>query len=253
MPNLSTHNINPITIIAIDGTTASGKGSIARRLAQHYNYNYLNSGALYRLTAFILKGKGFDFEKYNSMRKEIESGKRDKTDTEYLNLENLVVETGQNLSPVFDGKRVLVGGADVWPIISTQEYGNYAARISPTLPLREALHIFQRAQIREPGLVAEGRDMTGNVYTDALIKIFLDASPEERARRRLLDEQSEQSGKSKTYEDILEEIRDRDAKDKSRHHGPLTLTPDSYYLDTTEIGIEEVLALAIAHCDKKMV
>lgn len=234
-------------IIAIDGTTASGKGTIARKLAEHYGYNYLNSGALYRLAAYTLKQKGFDFDRYNTLRKEnmLET-------EEYKNMEHDVVKAGENLSPIFLGKKVLVEDVDVWPIISTQEYGNYAARISPTIPLRDSIHSFQRSCIQAPGLVAEGRDMTSGVFFDAMCKIYMDGTPEERAKRRLLDEQQEDSGKNKTYDDILAEVIERDEKDKNRYSGALTLTDDSYYLDTTHKNIEEVLAEAIKYCDSKL-
>ena len=262
-------NINPINIIAIDGTTASGKGSLARKLAAELGYNYLNSGALYRLTAYILKQKDFDFEKYNMLRKEREVnilahaenkikevGDIFETENnineyienpEYLSMEDMVVDAGKGLSPVFYGKQVLVDDVDVWPIISTQEYGNYAARISPTLRLREALYLYQRSCIKSPGLVAEGRDMTGEVYNDAVCKIYLDASPEERAKRRLKEELLEETGKDKTFETVLTEIHDRDTKDKTRHHGALKLVPDAHHLDNTNITAEETVTTALSY------
>lgn len=280
--------INPIKIIAIDGTTASGKGSLARKLAAHLGYHYLNSGALYRLTAYTLKQKGFDFEKYNTLRKErevnimprsqdqiettlTETSKISSTkienkinenngpdlignnyieDPEYIIMENMVVDAAKELSPIFSGKEVIVNGIDIWPIISTQEYGNYAARISPTLRLREALYLFQRSCIKTPGLVAEGRDMTSEVYTDAICKIFLDASPECRTKRRLRDEILEESGKDKTFESVLAEIHDRDTKDRNRHHGALKLTTDSFYLDNTDMSQEDTLEKSLIHFNK---
>ncbi len=274
MQNTNTQNfnntkteINTINIIAIDGTTASGKGSLARRLAAHYKYNYLNSGALYRLTAYVLKNEEFDFDKYHSLRKEreseIEKHKNNQEnnfengqtsyieDPTYTDMENKVTKAGEYLSPIFIDKKVIVNDIDVWPIISTQEYGNYAAKISPTLRLREALYMYQRNQIKSPGLVAEGRDMTGVVYSDAACKIYLDASPEERAKRRLKDEALEDSGKHKDYDDVLAEIHDRDTKDKNRHHGALTIVADAYYLDNTNLNMEQTLQKAIECCDSK--
>ena len=250
---------NSINIIAIDGTTASGKGSLARRLAKELGYNYLNSGALYRLTAYMLKQKYFDFEKYNTLRKEreVRIGEYENKleyieNPEYIDMENMVADAGASLRPTFLGKKVLVDNIDVWPIISTQEYGNYAARISPTLRLREALYLYQRSCIEAPGLVAEGRDMTSEVYTDAVCKIYLDATPECRAERRLREELLEDTGKNKTLDIVLAEIHDRDTKDKNRHHSPLTLTPDSYYLDTTNTTVEEALVKALEYFKTKI-
>ena len=249
--NIINNATNPINIIAIDGTTASGKGSLARKMAESLGYNYLNSGALYRLTAYTLKQKDFDFEKYNILRKERELPHYIEN-PEYIDMENMVADAGASLRPTFLGKQVLVDNIDVWPIISTQEYGNYAARISPTLHLREALYLYQRSCIEAPGLVAEGRDMTSEVYTDAVCKIYLDATPECRAERRLREELLEDTGKNKTLDIVLAEIHDRDTKDKNRHHSPLTLTPDSYYLDTTETTVEEALAKALEYFKTKI-
>ncbi|MDQ5957660.1 MAG: CMP/dCMP kinase [Patescibacteria group bacterium] len=245
--NSTTNEINIIPIIAIDGTTASGKGTIARRLAKHYSYNYLNSGALYRLAAYILQKQNFDFERYNTLRKQ------EQFETEeYKAMEQQVINAGANLSPIFLDKQVLVDGTDIWTAISTQEYGNYAARISPTKDLRVAIHDFQRSCIKLPGLVAEGRDMTGVVFVDAICKIYMDGTAEERAKRRLIDEQKEISGCNKTLENVLSEVIERDEKDKNRFSGALTLTEDSYYLDTTNKSIEEVLEEAILYCNSKL-
>lgn len=286
------NNINKIPIIAIDGTTASGKGSLSRKLAKHFNFNYLSSGALYRLTAYELKKKDFDFQKYHDMRKNIEmdyekyilKSKNENNEKflennyskeilekvinknlviedlqeyyskfpEYMDMENMIVDTAKNLSPIFKNKSILVNDVDISEIILTQEYGNYAAKISPTLRLREALHIFQRNCITSPGLVAEGRDMTSEVFTDAIIKIFLDSSPEERARRRLLDEEKSNPNKNHSFDGILEDIKDRDIKDRNRRFGALTVVADAYFLDNTNLSQEETFKKVISFCDDKL-
>lgn len=159
-------NIHPIPIIAIDGTSSSGKGTIAYRLAQHFNYNYLNSGALYRLTAYIALKNNVN-----------------------LSHQEALIQIAQDLKPLFKGKQVIVDGIDVWPLISTQEYGNHASVISVIKELREALFCAQRNMITDPGLIAEGRDMCTHVFTDAQVKLYLDADVTVRAERRLIDEQ----------------------------------------------------------------
>lgn len=216
-------NINPISIIAIDGTSSSGKGTIAYRLAQHFNYNYLNSGALYRLTA------------YTALKNNIN-----------LSHKEALIEIAQNLRPVCKGKQVIVDGIDVWPLISTQEYGNHASAISPHKELRDALFNTQRNMILPPGLVAEGRDMCTHVFTDARIKIYLDADVTVRAERRLIDEQKKNTGK--TLEMIVNELEVRDHRDMTRELGRLYPADDALIIDTGNKTIEEVLSECIAWC-----
>ena len=164
---------NPfIPIIAIDGTASSGKGTVAYKLAQKLEFNYLNSGALYRLVAYQALKDGLD-----------------------LTDEEKVINVAKNISPIFEGKKVIVDDVDIWPIISTQEYGQHASVISPIKELREVVFDLQRKMIKTPGLVAEGRDMCTHVFTDAHVKFYLDADVKERAKRRHKDETEKQSGK----------------------------------------------------------
>ena len=230
--NLSSNIINSplsktniIPIIARDGPSASGKGTISRKLAEHFNFNYLNSGSLYRLTAHIAKQKGVNF----SDEKEI-------------------VKIGANLSPIFLGEKVLIDDIDIWPEISKEEAGKLAAEISPITELRGALFTFQRSQIKNPGLVAEGRDMTSEVFTDAKIKIYLDATPEVQAKRRLKDEQDKNI--NTTYEELLETMKKRDYADKNRKMGALKIVPEALYIDTSNLNREEVFEIAKNYCEK---
>jgi cytidylate kinase len=217
-----------IPIIAIDGTTASGKGTIAYRLAQHLGFNYLNSGALYRLVAFMTMQDGHKLH-----------------DTEK------VIATARKISPTFEGKKVIINGQDVWPIISSQEWGQHASVISPIKEVREAIHHLQRSMIKHPGLVAEGRDMATNVFVDAHGKLYLDASIEARAKRRHKDELEKESGK--TLEEIAEELRLRDERDKHPSRGPYQLRPaeDGHIVDTTHLTIEEVMHRCLSWCKEK--
>lgn len=217
-------NTNPISIIAIDGTSSSGKGTIAYKIAEYFGYNYLNSGALYRLTAYIALKNNVN-----------------------LSHDEAITQIAQDLLPEFKGKQVIVDGIDVWPIISTQEYGNHASAISPLKELREALFNAQRNMITQPGLVAEGRDMCTHVFTDALVKIYLDADVAVRAERRLLDEQK--MGTGKTLEMIIDELQVRDHRDMTRELGRLYPADDACIIDTGWKTREEVFQECIRLCE----
>ena len=225
--------INPIPIIAIDGTSSSGKGTIASLLAKKLNFHYLNSGALYRLSAHLAVVGNIDI-----------------TNKEPSNMDAIVALLIQEKDFIsFSGKEVHHRGQDIWPLLASQEMGNMAAIIAPYPPLREAIHHFQRTKIMNPGLVAEGRDMTTVVFTDARVKIYLDASVEARARRRLRDEERRNSGK--TYEMLCQELKERDDKDKTRPVGALRLSDDAFYIDTSMMTIEEVLQECLSWCKER--
>ncbi len=217
-------NINPISIIAIDGTSSSGKGTIAYKIAEHFNFNYLNSGALYRLTAYIALKNGVN-----------------------LSHKEALIQIAQDLKPVFKGREVIVEGIDVWPIISSQEYGNHASVISVIKELREALFFAQRNMIQAPGLVAEGRDMCTHVFTDAKVKLYLDANVTVRAERRLKDEIRKGSGK--TLEIIEKELELRDHRDMTRELGRLYAADDALIIDTSNKTIDEVLKECLDWCN----
>lgn len=222
-----------IPIIAIDGTSSSGKGTIASLLAKQLGFNYLNSGALYRLAAHLAVVNNIDINDHNEEN-------LDKVVT-------LILEESRHID--FIEKQVIYRGQDIWPLLSSQEAGNNAALISFYPPLRYAIKDFQRGRIQAPGLVAEGRDMTTSVFTDAKAKLYLDASVEARAKRRLKDEEKRSSGK--TYEILCEELEKRDATDKAHSVGALKLAEDALFIDTSDMTIEQVLESCIAHCKEK--
>jgi len=219
-------NPNPIPIIAIDGTSSSGKGTIAYKLAQHFGFHYLNSGALYRLVAYEAMASGIELD----------------------DLERLI-NIAANLEVRFEDKKVIINGDDVWPIISTQSYGNPASIVSRYPEVRIALFNKQRDLIRAPGLVAEGRDMCTNVFKDAQVKIYFDADPHVRAQRRFKDEEIARSGK--TFEQIYEEILGRDERDKNKEMGRLYPADDAIIIDSTHLNREEVLEACISWCREK--
>lgn len=214
-----------IPIIAIDGTSSSGKGTIAYKLAHYLGYNYLNSGALYRLVAYEAISSGIEL---------------DNTD--------LLVNIAKNLDVTFEDKKVIVNGDDVWPIISSQTYGNPASIVSRIPEVRYALTEAQRAMAKAPGLVAEGRDMCTNIFKDATVKFYFDADPQIRAKRRYMDEENMHSGK--TFEMIYEEIMQRDERDMNKEVGRLYPAEDAKIIDSTHMNREEVLEACIAWCEE---
>ncbi len=225
--------INPIPIIAIDGTSSSGKGTIASIIAKKLGYNYLNSGALYRLSAHLAIINNIDIN--------------DHSEDNLNQIVSLIVKESQHID--FIDKQVIHNGQDIWPILASQEAGNNAATISFYPPLRYAIREFQRGRIKGPGLVAEGRDMGTAVFADAQVKIYLDASVEARAGRRLKEEERRASGK--TYEMLCEELRKRDETDKGHAVGALKLAEDAYFIDNSEMTIDEVAADCMAWCTQK--
>lgn len=224
---------NPIPIVAIDGTSSSGKGTIANLLAKRIGFHYLNSGALYRLSAHLAIVNNIDIN--------------DHTEDNLNKVVSLLIEESKHIT--FKDKQVIYRDVDIWPILSSQESGNNAAKISFYPPLRYAIRDFQRGRIDVPGLVAEGRDMATAVFIDAWAKIYLDASVEVRAKRRVKDEEARNSGK--TYEMICDELRKRDETDKAHEVGALKLAPDAFYIDTSNMTIDEVLDECIEWCSQK--
>lgn len=225
--------INPISIIVIDGTTASGKGTIASKLAKKLGLHYLNSGALYRLSAHLAIVNDVDI--YNH------------TEENLNKIVALIVEESSYVH--FIEKQVIYKDVDIWPLLSSQEMGNNASTISFYPPLRSAIRDFQRGRITSPGLVAEGRDMATAVFPEAAAKIYLDASVEVRARRRLAEEERRNSGK--TFEMLCEELRKRDEVDKAHEVGALKLAPDAFFIDTSDMTIQEVLDACHDWCREK--
>ena len=225
--------INPIPIIAIDGTSSSGKGTVASLLAKKLNFNYLNSGALYRLSAHLAIINNIDIN--------------DHSEDNLNKIVFLIIEESKHV--IFKDKEVHYRGADIWPLLSSQEMGNAAAVIAPFPPLRHAIYTFQRNKIATPGLVAEGRDMGTEVFPDAQVKLYLDASVLARAKRRYAEELKRNSGK--TYEMLCEELQKRDDADKNRPLGALKLAEDAFYLDTSSMTIDEVVNDCLEWCRQK--
>jgi len=216
-------------VIAVDGPGGAGKGTLCHLLARHLGWHLLDSGALYRVTAQACLQAGVAWED--------EAGAA-----------AVAADLDVVFRPAADGSvAVLLGGEDVSRAIRTEEGGRGASLVAAYPQVRTALLDRQRAFRRAPGLVADGRDMGTVVFPDAPLKIFLTASAEERARRRhkqLLDK-----GESVSLPRLLEDIRERDARDSRRAVAPLVPADDALELDSTSIPVagvfRQVLRVAV--------
>lgn len=210
-------------VLTIDGPSGSGKGAVGRRVAQALGWHYLDSGAVYRLCAFAALNRGVDLD-----------------DTAG------VVQIVPSLQAQFteDG-RVLLVGQDVSDHLRTEECGNAASRIASQPAVRSALLQWQRSFLRPPGLVADGRDMGTVVFPSAGAKIFLVASPGERARRRY--NQLKDKGIDVNLPELSRDIEERDKRDASRAVAPLAPAVDAVVLDSTDVDLEQVVGRVLKH------
>lgn len=203
-------------IITIDGPSGSGKGTVASLLAERLGWRVLDSGALYRLVGLAAERAGIDF-----------------------NNESEVTDIARNLKVAFGVGKVLLDGEDVSLAIRSETAGNNASKVAALPAVRQALLEWQRAQAGEPGLVADGRDMGTVVFPAAPVKIFLDASAEERAKRRY--KQLMEKGLPANLATLTAEIRERDERDRNRAVAPLRPADDAVVIDSTSLSIEAVL------------
>ena len=209
-------------VITIDGPTASGKGTIARLIAQRLGWRILDSGALYRLVALAAQKHSIALDDIESLQPL----------AAHLDVEFVAGEGADEMV-------VLLEGEDVTLELRAETTGNGASKVAALPVVREALLERQRAFLQEPGLIADGRDMGTVVFPDALVKIFLTASAEERARRRY--NQLKDKGLGVTMRSLLDEIAERDERDRSRAASPLVPAEDAVELDTSELSIDEVV------------
>ncbi|MDP1557594.1 MAG: (d)CMP kinase [Nitrosomonas sp.] len=212
--------INTIPVIAIDGPSASGKGTVAQRVAKALGFHYLDSGALYRLVA--LKAMQSD---------------ADSTD------EKILTDIAKNLNAVFEGANILLENHDVSDKIREEACGIAASKIATRQTVRAALMERQRAFRQLPGLVTDGRDMGSVIFPDAILKIFLTASAETRAQRRY--NQLMEKGINANITDLLRDIQTRDDRDSQRSLAPLQQGADAKLLDTTSLNIEQAVDAAL--------
>ena len=204
-------------VLTIDGPTASGKGTIAQRVARALGFYYLDSGALYRVTALAATRAGVNLDDADA-----------------------IAAIGAHLPVRFepDG-RVLLAGDDVSDAIRTEQAGQAASRVAVHPALRDALLALQRGYQHAPGLVADGRDMGTVVFPQAALKVFLTATPESRADRRY--KQLIEKGISANLVALLQDLQQRDARDESRAIAPLKPAQGAYVLDSTGLDVDQTV------------
>lgn len=205
-----------ITIITIDGPTASGKGTVAQLVAHALQFHYLDSGALYRLTAL--------------------SALRNKLN---LDDEAAIAQVARHLLCRFVGEQIWLGEEEVSHAIRAEDIGIAASKIAAFPAVRNALLAIQKKFSEAPGLVADGRDMGTVVFPDASLKIYLTASVEVRAERRF--KQLISKGFSANIADLVNGLKERDERDKNRSIAPLKPAPDAYILDTSALTVEQAV------------
>lgn len=202
-------------VIAIDGPSASGKGTIASRVAKQLGFHYLESGALYRIVALL------------SLREDTLDEKR-------------LVQLAEDMDVAFEEGDILLGDESITDKVRSEPVGNRASEVAKVPALRQALLKRQRAFRQAPGLVADGRDMGTVVFPDAELKVFLTASAEVRAERRY--KQLIEKGIDANLRALSRDLRDRDERDAKRAVAPLVPAPDSQVLDSSALSIDEVVA-----------
>jgi 3-phosphoshikimate 1-carboxyvinyltransferase len=217
-----------VPVICIDGPTASGKGTLASRVAQRLGYHYLDSGALYRIAAFAARRAGLDLDVAH---------------------EHAVARLAQALPIRFDGTQVFLDGEDVSDAIRTEQAGMDASRVSALPAVRSALVALQQGFRRLPGLVADGRDMGTVVFPDPPLKVYLTASAARRAERR--HKQLISKGIPATIEVLRADLEARDARDSSRAVAPLKPAEDALLLDNSSQTIEQSVAQVLQWWDER--
>lgn len=208
-------------VVTIDGPTASGKGTVAHKVADALGYHLLDSGALYRLVALASERAGVDLADVQAL-----------------------ADVAAKLDVKFGPDRVWLSGEEVSLAIRAEAVGNRASALAVHQPVRDALTQLQRNFRKLPGLVADGRDMGTVIFPDAPLKVFLTASVEARARRRY--KQLIDKGISASIEDLLRDLEARDLRDRSRAAAPLRPAEDARLLDTSDMTVEQAVAQVLA-------
>ncbi len=210
-------------VICLDGPSGVGKGTICLAIAAHLGWCILDSGSLYRITALQVSRQFPDLD-INAID------------------ERQIVDIAVNLSVTYEQKNgdlaIFLDGEDITQLIRNEETGSNASKIAAIPAVRDALLARQRAFLRAPGLVADGRDMGTVVFPNSVLKIYLTASPEERAQRRY--KQLKDKGIDVTLAPLVEELRLRDERDMNRQVAPLKPASDAIVIDTTRLNIEQV-------------
>ena len=203
-------------IIAIDGPSASGKGTVAQLVADKLGFHYLDSGALYRIVALAAKRMDIDWQ-----------------------AAELLGELAEKLDIQFKNGEIYLNYTQITDAVRSEEMSRGASEVAVHLPVRAALLNLQRSFRKPPGLVADGRDMASVVFPDAALKVFLTASAETRTERRY--QQLKDKGLNANYAQILADLQQRDLRDSARSASPLIQTPDALLLDTTQRTVKQAV------------
>src|SRR3990167_885905 len=215
-------NMCDVPVITIDGPSGTGKGTLSYKLAKYLGWHFLDSGAIYRVLGIAAVKSGVSFDSVDDL-----------------------VELALNLDLKFIAEddfviKIYLNNTDVTNDCRSEVAGQNASKISSIPHVREALLARQRAFALSPGLVTDGRDMGTVVFPNAQLKIYLDATPDERAKRRFLQLQGR--GIDVSLKQVLDELTERDIRDMARLHAPLKAAPDAILVDTTGLTIVQVFA-----------
>jgi cytidylate kinase len=219
------------TIITVDGPSGAGKGTLCYALAEKLGYALLDSGAIYRVTALAALQRKTDL-------------------TNELALAELARHLDIQFIPQNGEVNILLAGMNVSHLIRTQDVADAASKVAVFPQVRSALLQLQQDFAKNDGLIADGRDMGTVVFPNAQVKLFLDASAEERAKRRY--KQLQNKGINGNFEQILAEIKERDFRDRNREVAPLKPADDALLLDSTTLSIGEVIDQALAYIREKV-
>jgi len=217
-------------VIAIDGPTASGKGTVAALVAARLGYHYLCSGAIYRVLAVAVEQSGLNPDSQVDLQQ--------------------IIPMAANLPVHFHGERVLLNGADVSEVIRTEEAGVMASRLAVLPEVRAGLLQRQRDFRQSPGLVADGRDMGSVVFPDSFLKVFLTASAQVRAERRV--KQIEGRGQQADFQAIYSDLMARDKRDSERAVAPLKPCEDALVLDCSNMTIDQVVVTILKWAQERI-
>ncbi|WP_025869448.1 (d)CMP kinase [Methylobacillus glycogenes] len=205
-----------IPVIAIDGPSASGKGTVAQRVAQTLGFHYLDSGAIYRIAALAARARNISWQD-----------------------EAALAKMAAELDIRFEGGEIVLNGEVITDAVRTEEISRGASEVAVHPALRSALLALQKSFRQAPGLVADGRDMATVVFPDASTKIFLTATAEVRAERRY--KQLMEKGNHANLHDILQDLQTRDARDRARPVAPLQQCDQARLLETSQLSIEQAV------------
>jgi cytidylate kinase len=215
-----------IPVITVDGPSGVGKGTLCARLSAHYGFHFLDSGALYRVLGFAINQQGL-----------------------LLNSE-AVVQLARHLPVRFVDGKIWLEAREVTDVIRTEQVAALASQVAALPAVRAALLAFQQGFAQAPGLVADGRDMGTVVFMDASAKLFLEATAEVRAQRRV--KQLKNQGLDANIDRITQEIKERDDRDRNRSVAPLIAAADAKVIDTSDLSADDVFNQALAWIDNKL-